>query len=128
MGQIQNAISGLVSTAIGAGVAKDIKDTKEKAAFTEAIAEKPKLEEEIAKGDAEIATTQTELDLLKEGKIPTGVNNQYTYALVGQDLAPEISKRELSLKTLVGKQEARKIQLQDYDNLIESYRKKRGIQ
>lgn len=127
MGQIQNAISGLVSTAIGAAVAKDIKDTKEKAAFTEAVAEKPKLEEEIAQSEKEISTTQTEIEQLKKGMIPQG-DGTYIHNIYGQDLAPEISKRELSLKTLAGKQEARRIQIEDYAKTIESYRKKRGIQ
>ena len=127
MGQIQNAISGLVSTAIGAGVAKDIKDTKEKTEYTEALASAPALQEEIATGETEIAKTQTEIDQLKAGKIPQG-DGTYVYNIYEQDLAPEISKRELSLKTLSGKLAARKIQLEDYQHTIENYRKKRGIQ
>lgn len=127
MGQIQNAISGLVSTAVGATIAKDIKDAKEKAAFTEAVAEKPKLEEEIAQSETEISTTQTEIEQLKKGMIPQG-DGTYVANIFEQDLAPEISKRELSLKTLAGKQEARRIQVEDYAKTIENYRKKRGIQ
>ena len=127
MGQIQNAISGLVSTAIGAGIAKDIKETKEKAAFAEAVKLKPELEEELAKSETEITTTKDEIKQLKKDNIPQG-DGYYVPNLFGKDLAPEISKRELSLKTLAGKQEARRIQVQDYTNVIENYRKKRGIQ
>ena len=127
MGQIQNAISGLVTTAIGAGVAKDIKETKEKAAFAEAVKLKPELEEELAKSETEITTTKDEIEQLKKDNIPQG-DGYYVPNLFGKDLAPEISKRELSLKTLAGKQEARRIQVKDYTNVIENYRKKRGIQ
>ena len=127
MGQIQNAISGLVTTAIGAGVAKDIKETKEKAAFAEAVKLKPELEEELAKSETEINTTKDEIEQLKKDNIPQG-DGYYVPNLFGKDLAPEISKRELSLKTLAGKQEARRIQVKDYTNVIENYRKKRGIQ
>ena len=127
MGQIQNAISGLVTTAIGAGVAKDIKETKEKAAFAEAVKLKPELEEELAKSETEINTTKDEIEQLKKDNIPQG-DGYYVPNLFGKDLAPEISKRELSLRTLAGKQEARRIQVKDYTNVIENYRKKRGIQ
>lgn len=125
MGQIQNAITGLVSTAIGATVAKDIKDTKEKTAYTEAVAASPELKESIAAGNEEIKAIEKDLEILNKGGLPIGEGKFIDP--MGQDLAPEISKRQLSLKTLTGKQEARKLQLEGYKQTIERYRKKRGL-
>lgn len=126
MGQIQNAISGAVGAYVGAQVAADLKATKEKAAFTEAVSEKPKLEEDIAKGVKEEQKLTSEIDTLKKGQIPVG-DGLSQANLMGDDLAPEISKRELALKTLQGKQRARQLQIEDYTKTIEKYNKKRGL-
>ena len=99
MGQIQNAISGAVSTIVSSQVAKELKETKEKSGFTEAVSEKPKLEEELAKGVKEEQKLTSEIDTLKKGQIPVG-DGLSQANLMGTDLAPQISRRELALTTL----------------------------
>lgn len=126
MGQIQNAINSAVSATVGANVAKELKETKEKAGFTEAVSEKPKLEEELAKGVKEEQKLTSEIDTLKKGQIPVG-DGLSQANLMGNDLAPEISRRELALTTLRGKQKARQLQIDDYAKTIEKYNKKRGL-
>lgn len=118
---IQSAINQALATgALAIGGAKHISEEAEANRLKkgEIGVKSAEAQEEVAGLEAEATKLSSELKLLGENKIPQGEEGQYIYNVFNQDLAPDIEKRKLALKTAQSKIEAKKIQIEAYQKII----------
>lgn len=117
MGQIQNALTGIVTTAVGATIAKEIQAEKKTKALEEQNDKYIKTVENLPKAQEELGVLREEAKGLRK---EIGEIKEIAEASP-DEAAVEIKMRRVALRTLKGKIKARKMQIEGYKNIISDY-------
>lgn len=110
---IQNAITGLVSTSVGASIAKNIKAEKQatlakkqKEEYGKALEKLPEVEKDLASSKSTVEETNKELKKLKsiEGKVSAESRNDFNELIKQAKFANKIARQEVKARVFQRKQ------------------------
>lgn len=117
MGQIQNAISGAVSTIVGAQVASELRASKLQNEKNSAKQEKPGLIEEADKLDLEAADLDLQIADYRS-RLAGFDNSKPDQRLKGAVITADMQKAERSLQIVREKQAANKMQRERVSKIL----------
>lgn len=110
---IQNAITGLVSTSVGASIAKNIKAEKQatlakkqKEEYGKALEKLPEVEKDLASSKSTVEDTKEKLKKLKsiEGKVSAESRNDFNELIKQAKFANKIARQEVKARVFQRKQ------------------------